>query len=106
MYKNERHPASTGGKGKKGHIDVNLLSGAAVIWMFIKLLPDDLGFLLGDRHSAAAVAFMLNPSVETPLIVGLAHRSPPLFIAFTSALFHDNLDSSGPQISPLDIIRE
>lgn len=77
-----------------------------MIWMLIKALPDDLGFQLGDRHSAAAVAFMLNPSVETPLIVGLAHRSPPLFIAFTSAMFHDNLDSSRPQISPLDIIRE
>lgn len=77
-----------------------------MIWMLIKPLPDDLGFLLGDQHSAAAVAFMLNPSVETPLIVGLVHRSPPLFIAFTSAVLHDNLDSSRPQISPLDIIRE
>jgi len=74
--------------------------------MLIKPLPDDPGFLLGDQRSTAAVAFMLNPSVETPLIVGLAHRSPPLFIAFTSAVFHDNLDSSGPQITPLASIRE
>lgn len=74
--------------------------------MLIKVLPDDPRFQLGNRCSAAAVAFMLSPSVETPLIVGLAHRSPPLFIAFTSALFHDNLDSSRPQISPLDTIRE
>lgn len=40
--------------------------------MLIKPLPDDLGFVVGDRHSAAAVAFILNPSVETPLIMGLA----------------------------------
>lgn len=77
-----------------------------MIWVFIKPLPDDLGFLLGDRCSAAAVAFMLNPSVETLLIEGLAHRSPPMFIAFTSAVFRDNLDRSATQISPLDIIRE
>lgn len=74
--------------------------------MLIKVLPDDLGFQLGNRHGAAAVAFMLNPSVETLLIVGLARRSPPLFSAFTSAVFHDNLDSFKPQISPLDIIRQ
>ena len=74
--------------------------------MLIKPLPNDPGFQLGDRHSAAAVALMLNSSVETLLIVGLAHRSPLLFIAFTAAMFHDNLDSSRPQISPLDMIRE
>lgn len=79
-YGYERHSKCTGEREKKGNTDFNLLSWTAVFWVLIKPLPDDLGFLLGDQCSTAAVAFMLNPSVETPLIVGLAHRSPPLFI--------------------------
>lgn len=70
---------------------MKLFKRAIYDWTVIKPLPDDLGFQLGNLCSAAAVAFMLNPSVETLLIVALAHRSPPLFAAVTSALFHDNL---------------
>lgn len=55
--------------------------------MLIKVLPDDPRFESGSCCGAAAVAFMLSSSVETRLIVGLAHRSPPLLIAFTSAMF-------------------
>lgn len=50
--------------------------------------------------------FMLKLSVETQLIVGLAQRSSILVTAFTSAVFHDNLDSFRPQISPLVTIRD
>lgn len=88
-------------KGKKGNIDFNLFNWAALIWMLIKVLPDDPRFELGSHCGAAAVAFMLSSSVETQLIVRLAPRSPPLLIAFTSAVFHGMSVSSRPQVTPL-----
>lgn len=50
--------------------------------------------------------FMLKLSVETQMIVGLAQRSSLLVITFTSAAFHDNLDSFRAQISPSGIISD
>lgn len=92
--------------GNKESIGFNCFNWATVIWMLIKVLPDDLGVSAEGPVLLCSCCFMLKLSVETRLIVGLAQRSSLLVIAFTSAVFHDNLDSFRPQISPSGIIRD
>lgn len=74
--------------------------------MLIKVLPDDLGVSVEGPVQRCSCCVMRKLSTETQLIVGLAQRSSLLVIAFTSAVFHDNLDSFRPQISPSGIIRD